>query len=219
MIPVAPAEEPPHFDKRVRQKGLSAIDELVGRAPRIRRRGRRRKKVADHEADIPAEDFPPFWREAIPDMLHAYERRCSFLALYIEYATGNPTVDHALPKSRVWDQVYEWSNYRLCAALINANKSDLTSLVDPFEVAEGWFALEFVGFQVTRGPDAPASRTQQIDDTLPLLNMPDCLKAREEYVTCYEQGVIELAFLERRAPFVAAELRRQGRLRDGDGPR
>lgn len=216
MISVAPAREPPHFDEQVRQKGLSAIDELVGRPPRIRRRGPRRKKVADHEADIPAEDFPPFWREAIPDMLQAYERRCSYLALYIEHATGNPTVDHMLPKSREWDQVYEWSNYRLCAALINANKSTLISLVDPFEVADGWFALEFVGFQVIRGPNAPPSKLQQIEDTLPLLNMPECLKAREEYVTCYEQGAIEFAYLERRAPFVAAELRRQGQLREGD---
>lgn len=52
-------------------------------------------------------------------MLEAYERRCAYLALYLEHATGNPTVDHVLPKSRVWDQIYEWSNYRLCAALIN----------------------------------------------------------------------------------------------------
>lgn len=216
MIPVALADEPLHFDKQVRQRGLSAIDELVGRKPRIRRRGPRRQKVADNEADIPAKDFPPFWRDALPDMLDAYERRCSYLALYFEYATGNPTVDHVLPKSRVWNLVYEWANYRLCAALINTNKNDLTSLVDPFEVEEGWFALEFVGFQVTRGPNAPASKTQRIDDTLPLLNMPECLKAREEYVTCYEQGAIGLAYLERRAPFVAAELRRQGLLREGD---
>jgi hypothetical protein len=216
MIPVALAKEPPHFDRMVRQKGLSAIDEMVGRKPRLTRRGPRRKKVAASEADIRAEDFPPFWRDALEDMLHAYERRCAYLALYFEHATGSPTVDHVLPKSRAWDQVYEWSNYRLCAALINAKKNDLTSLVDPFEVGDGWFALEFVGFQVTRGPKAPASKTKQIDATLPVLNMPDCLKAREEYVTSYEQGHIQLEYLERRAPFVAAELRRQRRLRKGD---
>lgn len=216
MIPVALAIEPPRFDGLVRQKGLSAIDELVGRKPRISRRGPRRKKVADREADIRAEDFPPFWRDALPDMLHAYERRCAYLALYIEHATGSPTVDHVRPKSHVWDQVYEWTNYRLCAAIINSNKGELTSLVDPFEVANGWFALELVGFQVTRGPRAPTSKTQQIDATLPMLNLPDCLKQREEYVTSYEQVHIDLAYLERRAPFVAAELRRQGRLRQGD---
>lgn len=216
MIPVALAREPPDFDSRVRQKGLSAIDELVGRRPRLARPGSRRKKIADREVDIPAEAFPSFWREVLDDMLQAYERRCAYLALYIEHATGSPSVDHVLPKSRAWDQVYEWSNYRLCAALINAKKNDLTSLVDPIEVGDGWFALEFVGFQVKSGPKAPASKTQEIDATLRVLNMPDCCKAREEYVTSYEQGHIDLAYLERRAPFVAAELRRQGLLRKGD---
>lgn len=216
MIPVAPANEPARFDELVRQKGLSAIDELVGRKPRLKRPGPRRKKIATSEEDIPPDAFPAFWREALDDMLERYERRCAYLALYLEHATGSPTVDHMLPKSRRWDQVYEWLNYRLCAALINANKSDMTSLVDPFEVGEGWFALELVGFQVIRGSNAPTSKTAEIDATLPLLNMPDCIKAREEYVTSYEQGAIELGYLERRAPFIASELRRQGRLREGD---
>jgi 5-methylcytosine-specific restriction endonuclease McrA len=214
VIPVTPAKEPLHFDKTVRQRGLSAIDELVGRKPRLKRRGPRRKKLATREADIPADAFPPYWRDVLPDMLEAYERRCAYLALYFEHATGNPTIDHVLPKSRVWDQVYEWSNYRLCAALINTKKNDLLTLVDPFEVAKGWFALEFVAFQVIRGPNAPQGKAKEIEQTLLVLNMPECLKAREEYVTCYERGDIKLDYLERRAPFVASELRRQGRLRN-----
>jgi hypothetical protein len=216
MIPVALAQEPPHFNTTVRQKGLSAIDELIGRKPRLKRPGPRRKKIADHEADIPPEAFPPFWRDVLEDMLQAYERRCAYLALYFEHATGSPTVDHAIPKSRQWDKVYEWSNYRLCAALINAKKNDLTSLIDPFEVANGWFALDYVGFQVIRGPNAPANKLTQIDATLPLLNMRDCIKVREEYVRSYEQGDISLDYLKRRAPFVAAELQRLGLLRVED---
>lgn len=216
MIPVTPAKEPPHFDKTVRQKGLSAIDELVGRKPRLKRPGPRRKKIAAREADIPADAFPTFWRDALEDMLAAYERRCAYLALYLEHATGSPTVDHVLPKSRAWDLVYEWSNYRLCAALINARKNDLTSLIDPFEMGEDWFALELVGFQVIRGPKMPPGKAQAIAETLLMLNLPDCIKAREEYVTCYERGDITLPYLERRAPFVASELRRQGRLRKED---
>jgi hypothetical protein len=189
---------------------------LVGRKPRVSHPGRRHKKIADREEDIPSAAFPPFWRAALDDMLERYERRCAYLALYIEYATGSPTVDHMLAQSLAWDQVYEWPNYRLCAALINSNKGTLTSLVDPFEVGDGWFALELVGFQVIRGPNAPADKLTQIDATLPLLNMNDCLKAREEYVTKYEEGLIHLTYMEHRAPFVASELRRQGRLRQED---
>ena len=125
-------------------------------------------------------------------------------------------MDHVVPVSQAWDQVYEWANYRLCAALINSKKRDLMSLIDPFGMSSGWFALEFVGFQVVKGPEAPPEQRERIEATLPMLNIRDCCKAREEYVRNYEEGHVDLAYLERRAPFVAMELRRQGMLRPGD---
>lgn len=216
MIPVNLALEPPSFDAKVRQRGLSAIDEMVGRPPRLPHRGKRRKKIASSEAAIPSGEFPHYWRNALPDLLKAYDRRCAFLAMHIEQATGNPTVDHLLPKSHHWQQVYEWDNYRLCAAGINAKKRDLAGIVDPFLCKNGWFALEFVAFQVTAGPSAPASEHKKITETLKLVNTLDCLKAREEYVVSYQEGHITLAYLERRAPFIAAELRRQSLLQPGD---
>jgi len=51
-----------------------------------------------------------------------------------------------------------------------------------------------------------------INATLDLVNAPDCCKAREEYVTCYLNRDINHDYLSRRAPFVAQELRRQGKL-------
>lgn len=216
MIPVALQPEPDTFDQQVRRKGLAAIAELVGKKPRSKRPGPPRKKIATRERDIPAEAFPPFWRDALDDMLESYGRRCAFLALYLENATGNPSVDHMLPKSRSWRDVYEWENYRLCAALINSAKRDLDGLVDPFSCEPGWFALELVGFQVIKGPKAPANQAGAFDATLRLLNQRDCLAAREEYVDQYQDGQIRLDYLERRAPFIASELRRQHKLRRGD---
>jgi hypothetical protein len=220
MIPVALAVEPPEFDAKVRQRGLSAIDELVGRAPRLKRPGPRRDKRADHERDLPAEAFPPYWRDALPEMLVAYERRCAYLAMYIHDATGSPTVDHVLPKSYAWEQVYEWSNYRLCAAIINSKKGALLTLVDPFAIGPSWFALNFNTLHVERGADAPEAEWPRIDATLPALNQRPCVKGREEYVRCYRlgpgKGGFDLAHLENRAPFIASELRRQGQLLRGD---
>jgi hypothetical protein len=219
MIPVSPAPEPADFDTKVRKPGLSAIDELVGRPPRLKRPGPKRKQVAFVESEIPSDKFPPFWREAIDDLLEAYQRRCAYLAMHIEHATGNPTVDHALPVSRAWNAVYEWSNYRLCAALINANKGVL-SLVDPFDVKPGWFELNLSNFHVRRGAAAPATEWAKIDATLPILNLRDCWKQREEYVIRYRLGPeargIGFGYLADRTPFIAAELRRQGQLLRGD---
>jgi 5-methylcytosine-specific restriction endonuclease McrA len=188
MIPVRPAAEPAHFDRSIRQRGLSAIDELVGRVPRVAHPGRRRKKIAVRAEDIPPDAFPAYWRDALGDMLRAYERRCAYLALYIDHATGSPTVDHVVPKSRAWDKVYEWSNYRLCAALINSKKNALMTVLDPFAIKDGWFALELVAFQVTPGPSAPANRLTKIEKTIDDagLNLPDCCQARKVYVEDYE---------------------------------
>jgi len=219
VIPVVLAPEPPHFDHHVRKPGLSAIDELVGRPPRVRRRGPKRSKVADVESAIPAASFPPFWRDALDDMMVAYEQRCAYLAVWIE-ATGNPTVDHVAPVSQAWDKVYEWSNYRLCTGVVNARKGALVDLVDPVEAGVGWFALDLGSYAAVRGADAPAAHHRAIDRTLPLLNLPDCRRLRQQYVEDYwrgpDVGGISLAYLERRAPFVAAELRRQGELVRGD---
>jgi len=220
MIPVTQAKEPPEFDAKVRQPGLSAIDELVGRTPRVKRRGPKREKIADREQDIPAKEFPPYWRDALPEMLFAYERRCAYLAMYIHHATGSPTVDHVLPKSCTWNQVYEWTNYRLCASIINSKKGALLTLVDPFAIGPGWFALNLNTLRVERGANAPQAEWGPIDATLPVLNQRLCVSERREYVSCYRlgpgEGGFDLAYLERRAPFIALELRRQGQLVRGD---
>jgi hypothetical protein len=220
VIPVVQAPEPPEFDAKVRRPGLSAIDELVGRTPRLPRPGPKREKVADREEDIPADAFPPFWRDVLPEMSVAYNRRCSYLAMYIHHATGSSTVDHVLPKSEEWSQVYEWSNYRFCAAVVNAKKGALLTLVDPFAIERGWFALNLGTLYVVAGDSAPSTEQARIDATLPVLNHRLCVEERAEYVHCYQLGPgaggIDLAFLERRAPFIASELRRQGQLLRGD---
>ena len=216
MIPVKLAPEPPSFDCIVRQKGLSALAQMVGEMSRMPRRGRPRQPIATRKRDIPSDQFPAYWRNALGDLLVAYERRCAFLALYIERATGTPSVDHMIPKSKRWNQVYEWKNYRLCSGSVNAKKKDLTGIVDPFVCKRRWFALELVGFQVTRGQNIPAVCSTAVDETIRLLNSPEFCKAREEYVSNYENFHIDFAHLKRRAPFIAQELRRQGRLLQGD---
>lgn len=223
MIPVSMAKVPPEFDAKVRQPGLRAIAEMLGKQPAPpRTSGRKHARLANvtQEEDIPADKFPAYWRHALPEMLVAYERRCAYLAMYIHHATGSPTVDHVLPKSYAWNQVYEWANYRLCAAIINSKKGALLTLVDPFAVGPSWFALNVNTLHIVEGSAAPVAEQPRIEATLPVLNHRLCVQEREEYVRCYQigpgAGGIDLAHLERRAPFIASELRRQGQLVRGD---
>ena len=221
MIPVALAPVPPEFDAKVRQPGLRAIAEMVGKpSPYPRNAGKKHGKVANQEQDIPADAFPAYWREALPEMFVAYEQRCAYLAMYIHSATGSPTVDHVLPKSYAWNQVYEWANYRLCAAIINSKKGALLTLVDPFTIGPSWFALNLNTLHIERGAAAPQTEWLRIDATLSVLNHRLCVKEREEYVRCYRLGPgaggFDFAHLEHRAPFIASELRRQQQLVRGD---
>ena len=217
MIRVLPAPPPRDFDAKVRQPGLRAIAELVGEAP-PRAVGRSHAPVAASREEIPPDRFPPYWREAASDLLEAYDRICSYLCLYIPGGTGAPSVDHMVPKSTRWDQVYEWRNYRLACALMNARKGAVASVLDPFDIEDGWFALELVGFQVMRGERLPDGVRTAVEATIERLRLNDvtCCAARAEFAEDYWRGAISADYLSRHAPFVAVELRRQGRLRGDD---
>lgn len=221
MIRVAPAGEPSSFDARVRRPGLDAIAELVGEAPSRTRRGRKRKQTFASRDQIPADRFPDFWAKALDDLREKYDGLCAYLALYIEHGTGSASVDHFVPKSKDWRLVYEWSNYRLCSLQINGHRRDRELALDPFSIKPGLFALEFTAFQVKPGPAARGPMWDIVATTIDDLglNRRGCCKAREEYVNDYQLGPpvgTELTRLERRAPFIAQELRRQGLLIRGD---
>jgi len=221
MIPVAPVDPPPSFEAKVRRRGLDAISELVGESPSRTRRGRKRTRTFASRSSIPAAAFPDYWTVALDDLREAYHNLCAYLGLYLERGTGSASVDHFVPKSKSWQLVYEWSNYRLCSSLINGHKGDREISLDPFTLEAGLFALEFTEFQVVPGPRARGPLHDTVVATIDDLglNQRDCRKAREEYVSAYRDGPpggIALERLEVRAPFIAQELRRQGELVRGD---
>lgn len=217
MIRVEPAPEPPDFDARVRRPGLSALAELAGEGPTVRRRGPKRKAIVRRREDLRPEDFPPLWREATGDLLSAYGRLCAYACLYIEPITGAATVDHWAPKSTAWNRVYEWDNYRLACSLMNANRREFGDVIDPFEVREGMFALDLVALKAVPGPLAGA-REAEVIATIERLGLDgsDYSEALADYYHDYLEGHISLHRLQKRAPFLARELRRQGRLKPGD---
>ncbi|MGY2199462.1 hypothetical protein [Pseudomonas gingeri] len=211
MIRVELADEPESFDSKVRKAGLRAIAELVGEPDLPKRKGRKRKKLAERREDIPADKFPPIWTEALPDLMEAYGRLCAYICIYIERVTGGGSVDHMLPKSRRWQDVYEWANYRLACTLMNARKNNYQDVLDPFEAEEGWFRLELTGYQVIPGADLDPVIEARVLATIKRLglNDRDCLKVREDYATAYADRHISLEFLRRRAPFLAREIEAQ----------
>jgi hypothetical protein len=215
MIRVTPAPEPPHFDRLVRIPGLRAIAEMVGERP-PRRGGRRFQKIADRRQDIPPDKFPPYWAEVLDDLMTAYNRICAYSCFRIHPVTGSRSVDHMAPKSCSHDRVHEWSNYRLASSLLNARKKEFGDVLDPFEIIDGWYQLELLGFQVLPDPKLPARIRNRVKQTIERLRLDDFRTWRERDAENYWARKISLAILTEESPFVAKELRRQGRLNDED---
>lgn len=217
MIRVTPAEEPLTFEAQVRQPGRRAIAELVGETP-LRIAGQRYAQVAESREEIPAGAFPAYWSRALDDLMERYHRICCYSSLYIHPVTGARSVDHMVAKSMRWDQVYEWTNYRLACSLMNARKDAIASVLDPFEIEDSWFALELVGFQVVSGEGLAGDDLVAVEDTIQRLRLNDliCCDARAEYAEDYWNRQVRFDYLTRRAPFVARELQRQGRLHEED---
>jgi len=232
LIRVTPAPEPPDFDVKVRQPGLLAIAEMTGQVPTHPRKSgkacepRTRKEGQsdgtsisvriDRPEDLPSSEFKPYWTEAIDDLMRAYDEVCAYSCFRIHPVTGAASVDHMVPKSRAWNRVYEWDNYRLAAARLNARKNAFGDVLDPFEVQNGWFELELVGFQVLPAHGLTQDIHEQVQNTIDRLGLNDFRSYREEDAVCYWEEQVSFARLIKESPFVALELRRQGRLLAGD---
>lgn len=217
MIPVVAAQEPQAFDHSVRQPGLRAIAEMVGKAPPSpRTSGRAFAKITDRERDIPAAKFPPYWTKALDDLMTAYRQVCAYACFRIHPVTGARSADHFAAKSRTWRQVYEWSNYRLCCSRMNARKNDFGGVLDPFAIQPGWFQLELLGFQVIPDRALPRLRREAIQDTIDRLGLNDFRADRAKDAERYWNRGVSLEVLREESPFVAEELHRQGRLNPGD---
>jgi hypothetical protein len=216
MIRVEPAPEPADFDNKVRQPGLRAIAEMTGSPGLPKRRGRPREVVAASPDEIPADKFPALWTAALPELLESYGRVCAYMSFYIERVTGAASVDHMLPKSVDWREIYEWRNYRLACSWMNSRKNDYQDVLDPFEINNGWFRLELVGYQVIPAPGLPADIHERVQATIDRLKLNDyeCLKLREEYAEDFHHGDLSLNRLRQRAPFLAREIEMAGKLKD-----
>ncbi|MBN3818367.1 hypothetical protein G3N57_17910 [Paraburkholderia sp. Se-20369] len=217
MIPVAKARKPANFDETVRQPGLRAIAEMVGKpSPYPRTAGRPFKKIAHRERDIPAEKFPDYWTDILDDLMEAYKEVCAYACFRIHPVTGARSADHFAPKSKKWRDVYKWSNYRLCSSRMNARKNDFCHVLDPFRIQQGWFRLELLGFQVVPDPGLPKPTRDEIQRTIDLLGLNDFRRDREKDAERYWNRDYSLKILKAESPFVAYELYRQGRLNPGD---
>jgi hypothetical protein len=183
--------EPPDFSSRVREPGQAVLSSPEG-------------------------ELKPLWRHCATQLWAAYQGVCAYSSLHIPRGTGAISVDHLLPKSKRRELAYEWSNYRLACTRMNARKNDHEDMLDPFDVQDGWFALELSTLQVIPGEGLSEPLRAQVQKTIDrlALNDEEFIHARESYYSAWREGDTTFRFLRKHCPFLAKELLRQGHVRD-----
>ncbi len=205
MIPVTAKPEPSSFDAKVRKPGARWL---------------KKQRIAPASPIPKGVTAPPHWRECLDDLHAAYGGVCAYLCVYVERTTGGASVDHFIAKSRLAGQTYEWSNYRLACATMNARKRDYTTVLDPFDVKPGSFHLELVSGRVYANPACSASDRARVEATIRRLGLDqgDCREMRTRRYSDYldARGANRNLALEdqlmRYFPFIWFEADRQGLL-------
>lgn len=121
-------------------------------------------------------------------------------------------MEHFAPKSKARELAYEWSNYRLVCALMNSRKNNFEDVLDPFEIGDDWFELEFVFMQVRPAPRLDAQTAEAVQQTIDRLKLNDeeCCAARAEWFQEWKDERLSLDYMRRKCPFVCREAVRQG---------
>jgi hypothetical protein len=191
---VAQQQEPAVFDVRVRQRGAAYLAQVPHPTT---------KQFRSHN----------YWVEVLAALHDAYRGICSYSCHWIPYDTGADTVEHFLPKAAHPAQAYEWSNYRLVCQTLNGRKGTYEDLLDPFHIQTGWFWIDFPSLLVKPADGLDPVLAEKVIDTRDRLGLNDegtCLKARQRYVKDMCVNGLPFQLVERDAPFLAGEIRRQG---------
>lgn len=191
LIPVQEQPEPANFDQLVRKRG----ERFLRAVPHPKA-----AQFKNHE----------YWRKALPELRASYSDICAYCSCWIPFGRG--TLDHFEPKSANPSRAYEWSNFRLAQEKINNSKGESTDVLDPFHIDPGWFQLDFSSMYVKADRASAVQVRRAVNRTINVLQLnSNALQSlRYSIVKEYSDGAITIEFLDRRYPFIAAELRRQG---------
>jgi uncharacterized protein (TIGR02646 family) len=192
LIPISLQPEPHDFPARVREPG----QRFLATTPRPTSKQWKNKE---------------YWQDVIDDLYESYDGICAYSGEWIPCTTGDPTVDHYIPKSVNPQQAYEWDNFRLACLRFNRWKREFQDVVDPFTVAENSFQLLFPSLQVVPNPDLLNMDKERVVATIKRLRLNNglCIKARRRWVIPLSQGKITFEFVKEKAPFLAHEMERQ----------
>lgn len=162
--------------------------------------------LRDHpRAERPRDLWSPFRNE----LAAGFSGLCGYTLTYVP----NGTVDHFTPWTILkgttdeW-RAYDWHNFRHCDGWFNSARRG--PVPDPFLVEDSWFELRLPSLELFATDAVPASERAAVDNVLRWLrDDPRVMGPRQEWLRMYREGELNLDGLARKAPLIAAALRRQ----------
>jgi hypothetical protein len=189
MIRVRPVAEPRNFDVRCRRRGSRWLRENQ------------------------AYDGRPFdyWSEFEPHLRSAFNGLCAYCAMRVMKAQVDHFIPVAILKTQGKDELaYEWSNYRYGEAVLNQKKWQHT-ILDPFEVVDGWFEVSLPDLQLGLTSTVPRRKRKLAEFNIEKLGLRDSevvIRYRREWFRMFQEGRLSLAGLHEIAPLVARAVQR-----------
>jgi hypothetical protein len=185
MIRLEPGPKPEGFDERVEKRGKAWLAANAKGRP-----------VA-------------YWSEFKTDLANAFRSLCAYSAMYEPVGT----VDHFVSCDEDRSRAYDWSNYRYSSGWINSSKQALVSgqVVDPFLVENDWFEILLPSLQMVATDRVPGDwreRAKHMLNRLHLGHDERVLRQRREWYRMYQDGELTLDGLAKKAPLIAAAVRR-----------
>jgi len=190
VIPVKPQPAPASFYEKVQQRGEAFLTKIPNP-----------KDWAGHE----------YWKDIQKELRDAHSGICAYSCHWIGPCTGSNTVEHFKPKSVYPYFAYNWENYRLVCGKLNGRKGDYEDVLDPFTLQDGWLVIDFPSLIISPGLHLLPIEAKLVHKTIKRLrlNGEDLLEERLEYLRDHCVQDCPFLYLERKAPFLAHELRRQ----------
>lgn len=196
LIKIQAYSPPPHYEEMVRRKGL----QYLTRNPR--------PSSADFSRHA-------YWSEIHNELYSLHSGICAYSASWTPRVRNafshNTSIDHFIPKTLEPHLAYEWENFRLCRARLNANKGDRLDVMDPLYIRDGWFTVDFLTFLMRPLATAPDFVKTHVTSTIDCLRLNDneYVEERIEVIRGYSCDQIPIDWLRMRYPFLANEILRQ----------
>jgi hypothetical protein len=95
-----------------------------------------------------------------------------------------------------------------------SRKKDYEDVLDPFEIEDGWFYLEFVSGRIYPNPNLDNAQQHAVQVTIDRLRLDDARnrEMRARYYHEYYTVSFPAEYLKKKSPFVYFEAERQGLL-------